>query len=405
MRFDGKQWSAAQPIWPRLTSVTISPSHELWAVNGQAILHWRGPTFRPKEKISKDLWDLEPAETRRQKERRELERYSKHLAEGRRATKAGKYDAAAQAFSEALSAKPDDAQAYAERGYAAYLAKNVFDAQHDLEQAAKRADDRRLRAQIFFNLGLVLEARHDDGTSAFALSNFLNPTEAARKKLAGKDACALTVERGPQAVERTTYPDWLALHAGALEGANVEGKPTTSADAKRLLCRAFGFDGAGPWVMTDNGFHGFLVAESKSGLLVATVAKVEATGMCPRVAAAEIVYSSEQTLVVRATGGTGYGVRVCYIDGSTRECSTEDLERINQDQSSVEWINGCQWRGHTQHHVLDRATLTSTLTITHHDDLNEGLQESERFRVDVGDGGISVTGPGCRARFALTSAP
>lgn len=404
LRFDGKQWSAAQPTWPRLTSVTVTPSRELWTLNAKTILHWRGPTFRPKAVLSKDLWDLDPLETQKQKERRALEFYLKHLAEGRSATKAAKYEAAAAAFTEALWAKPDDAQAYAERGYAAYLAKKLDDAERDLEQAAERAADRKLRAQIFFNLGLVREARQEDATSAFALSNFLHATDAAKKKLVGKNACALEIERSPSAVEQKTYGDWLAFHADVERDMFLDRKPATSDDAKRLLCERSGCQGAGPWVVTDHHRRAFLVSESERGLSVATVATADALGMCPLSVDAEIVHSSGDTIVVRAAGGSGYGVMLCESHDASHECSAEELEEIQKNPESHDWIRGCRWSAHTKYEVLDRATLTSTLTVTQYDDMNKGLKESEQIRVSVDGSGIAVTGPGCSALLPLKAA-
>ncbi|HVJ19954.1 MAG TPA: tetratricopeptide repeat protein [Polyangiaceae bacterium] len=407
IRFDGKQWSAAQPTWPRLTALSTTPSRELWTLNAGTILHWRGPTFRPKAVLSKDLWDLDPAETQRQKDRRMLEFYLKHLAEGRKATKAARYEAAVDAFAEALWAKPDDAQVYAERGYALYLARKLDDAERDLEQAADRATDRKLRAQIFFNLGLVREARAEDATSAFALSNFLNATAAAQKRLVGKNACALEIDRNPSAVEQKTYGDWLAFHTDVKQELFANDNPATSDEAKKLLCEKSGCQGAGPWVVTDHHRRAFLVSESKGkpGLTVATVATADALGMCPLSVDAEIVHSSTDTIVVRAAGGSGYGLMLCDPDGSSHECSSAELEEIQKNSDSQNWVRGCRWRPHTQYEVLDRTTLTSTLTVTQYDDMNKGLKDSEQIRISVDDSGITATGPGCSALLPLKASP
>lgn len=86
------------------------------------------------------------------------------------------------AFTRALAANPRDPRALAERGYVVLLAKrNGRRAEQDLRCAAEAGGDRRLRAQIFFNLGLVREADGRDGTTACALSNTLHATEAARQ--------------------------------------------------------------------------------------------------------------------------------------------------------------------------------------------------------------------------------
>jgi tetratricopeptide (TPR) repeat protein len=400
LHFDGKQWSAAKPTWPRLTSVSAAPSRDVWALNFKTILHWRSATFRPKAALSKDLWDegkLTPSE--QQQQRALLATYTKSLAAGRSATKAANYEAAARAFTAALDAQPDDPRALAERGYAAYRAGKLDDADRDLARAAELAEERVLRAQVFFNLGLVREARGEDAISAFALANALRPSEAAKKRLAGKSACAVEIERDPKAIDSKVYRDWLAFHADVEGELQLEGKPRTSDEARKILCDATpeSCNGKGPWFITDHSRRDFLVHESKQGLAVATVATADALGMCPLGVNAEIVHRAGDTIVVRAHGGSGYGVTLCDSSAGEldHECTSEELEAIANDSGSQNWMKGCNWRSHTKYEVLDLQALTARLIVTEYDDMHAGRKEAEQTRISVDARGVVITGPGC----------
>ncbi len=191
-------------------------------------------------------------------ERTELATYLKALTAGRRATKAAKYEDAVSAFNTALTARPNDPRAYAERGYAALLAKDYTGAEADLVRAAQGTKDRVLRAQIFYNLGLVREANGRDANSAFTLSNFLHGSAAAQKKLVGKEACHVEIDRSPNADEVTKYRDWLAFYAAYQDAFfDSDAKPDRNETARQQLCGRAGCNGAGRKTRTQVHRTGF----------------------------------------------------------------------------------------------------------------------------------------------------
>jgi tetratricopeptide (TPR) repeat protein len=407
MRFDGKAWSAAQPTWPRIQDLAPVSAHELWAVNGEMILHWAAPALRPAAKLSQDLWNQAkptPSQERLDDAARErLARYRERLGAGRAATKAAKYELAASAFTAALEAKPGDARAYSERGYAAYLAKNFDDARLDLEKAAERADERSLRAQTFFNLGLVREALGRDGTSAFALSNFLHSTRAAKERLVGKNACAVEVDRSASAIAFRKYSDWLALYDDVAWELHLDDKVSTSGAARKLLCGLWQPDppkskgdacsGPAPWVITNHAKSSFVVAQAPDGLFAAMASSVDRAMFCPDGASAEIVYRGPAIVVLRAFGGTGTDVLACDDDG--HECTQEDEADLERDPESHSWVHGCNWQGYEKYEVVDLAKRTFPLIVTQFDESNRSAKESEQVQIGVDARGIALKGPGC----------
>lgn len=122
--------------------------------------------------------------------------YATALAGGRKSTTAKKYDEAIQSFSDALSAVPDDPRALAERGYARLLAGDADHAKDDLEhaRAVDAPTDKKLLAQIEYNLGLACDALADAGKGEgyrgeavghYRRSNDLSPSKAAQSKMGG----------------------------------------------------------------------------------------------------------------------------------------------------------------------------------------------------------------------------
>ena len=129
-------------------------------------------------------------------ERKALVRYQRALERGRLATTRKQFSAAEIAFTEALEARPHDARALAERGYARLRAERFDDADADLAEAQGRTADKVLNAQVYFNRGLVAERRGQAvlARDYFAFSLEANPTTAARGKLAGKSTCPASVQ-------------------------------------------------------------------------------------------------------------------------------------------------------------------------------------------------------------------
>ncbi len=145
-----------------------------------------------------------------------LATYRKALEEGRKATRDKRLADAVLAFDRALVAVPDDARAYGERGYAHILAKEFKLGLADLDKAAAHTGDKKLLAMIWFNYGLAAEGLGDaeKARAAFARSNALNPTKAAKDKLAGKLACDATFDEAGDADEQA-FDDWKAAYEAA----------------------------------------------------------------------------------------------------------------------------------------------------------------------------------------------
>ncbi|MBN2194386.1 MAG: tetratricopeptide repeat protein [Polyangiaceae bacterium] len=154
------------------------------------------------------------------------------------------FPAALEGFGRALAVMPDDARAYAERGYAQLLAKNFRLAREDFDRAVERTDDRKLLAQIWFNYGLTAEeeGRAEDARSAFARSNEMNPTEAASKRLGGVPTCTarVTETKPEEGAEESRRPsgnvDWLGVFERMARTMNDVTRPATPDQARSLLC-------------------------------------------------------------------------------------------------------------------------------------------------------------------------
>ncbi len=338
--------------------------------------------------------------------RAQLVAYRKALGEGRGFTKAGKYALASKAFSAALEAQPGDARAYAERGYAALLAKDYSAAQSDLDRAVAGGGDRRLRAQTFFNLGLVREALNQDATAAFALSNFLHATSAAQKKLEGKSTCPIEVKRGPDVPQETRYQDWLAFLADARDSfKNIDGLDlSTNAAVKNAMCFANGSSGAGPWIAL--GLEQvYLVRPGATGIAATLVASSDKTSYCEPDNDAVVVQTSKEALVVRAHEALLSEARLCSDDAQPEhDCTSEEEQDIEQNpHSKQQWVRGCHVEHYTKYEVFDRVKETWTLRLTLLDDLRPELKDLEKIQVRLDAQRIVVSGPGCNEVFPLPS--
>lgn len=342
-------------------------------------------------------------------ERARLAAYQKALGDGRRATKAAKFKEAATAFDAALVARPDDSRAYAERGYAAYLAKSYGRAEDDLSRAAQGTDNRQLRAQVFYNLGLVREARGRDGTSAFALSNFLHKTAAAQKKLTGKETCPIEVERNPQSDEPVQYRDWLAFYTEYRDAfLHGDTKPEANAAARQLLCGTAGCEGTGPWLIDIEARKSFLVSEIQGSLSVATVALTWQMGglnFCYPTVEAKIIQRKGDRIVVRAHIEDGTPTVICDPTGNSHPCTEQELAEQERSPDSQDWVRGCDMHSYSRFKVFDTSTGKWTMTVTQYDDIDQTLKPSERVQVQLDDTGIVATGPNCRLHLPLSTAP
>jgi hypothetical protein len=139
----------------------------------------------------------------------QIKAYQTAMSDGRKATDKKDYAAAIAAFDKALVAKRADSRALAERGFARLLdGKDLVAASADLDAAASGTKDIKLQGMIWFNRGLVEEARKDqpNAIAAFSIANSLNPSAAAKAKIAGKSTCQAMIVN-PFAVEGTKITD------------------------------------------------------------------------------------------------------------------------------------------------------------------------------------------------------
>lgn len=131
-------------------------------------------------------------------EKKAISAYSAAMGEGRAATRAKRFADAEEAFGKALAARPEDARARSERGYARLLDGALEKAEEDFQGALGRGVDGKLAGQVFFNIGLLREKKNEmeGARAAFAISNALSPTAAAKVKLAGRSTCTVDVQTG-----------------------------------------------------------------------------------------------------------------------------------------------------------------------------------------------------------------
>jgi tetratricopeptide (TPR) repeat protein len=118
--------------------------------------------------------------------------YHRALERGRQAARRGDQPAAIAAFEEALAARPEDARALGELGWAAFKLGELLRAEDATRRSIARAADPRLRAASLYNLGRILEDRRlpDEARAAYEESLRLRPNGTVRERLAALGAGA-----------------------------------------------------------------------------------------------------------------------------------------------------------------------------------------------------------------------
>ena len=166
------------------------------------------------------------------------------MARGRERTAAADPREALEAFTEALRARPGDAHAWAELGYAALLAGE--DAGPALRHARMLTHDRALLAQVWFNEALFRERRGDaEGARLALVIAEANGSSAATRRLGTASRCAATwATTGPSATGAAPSRDAIVLACSWREILAVptlcrsDGAPgaLSEAEAKRAVC-------------------------------------------------------------------------------------------------------------------------------------------------------------------------
>jgi len=113
--------------------------------------------------------------------------YEGALAEGRRLLKSGDAVGAARAFDAALSAKPNDAVALSELGWAVFTAKDYERAEDVTMKAIMRAmGNARLKSANWYNMGRIQEAEGNKEAAANAYKSAIKaqPNPSASTRLA-----------------------------------------------------------------------------------------------------------------------------------------------------------------------------------------------------------------------------
>jgi hypothetical protein len=278
-------------------------------------------------------------------DRKSLAAYKDALARGRTATVAKDYPGAIKAFAEALAARPDDPQVLGEKGYAEHLAGDDEHALADLEQAAASTTDPKLGAQVWFNLGLVEEARRpDDALVDFAHAEALSPSAASRAKIAGRAVC-------PVKADTASVP---ALRAKSwVEVARVLAAPDAGvAQSFPQLTRD---------VVGDADAKQALGVSDKPVMVGKDSFYVVQTGDVLVMAARHVVQVAGGAFYVYPNIGTGMGGRCTYVDTVTVE-AFGGFAHVSRIEAPEIMTYVCGWPGDDMIHDCDDRPGEQTMT-------------------------------------------
>ncbi|MDQ3365579.1 MAG: tetratricopeptide repeat protein [Myxococcota bacterium] len=320
--------------------------------------------------------------------------YRAGMRKGRKATAAKRYAEAIAGFDAALVAKPNDARALGERGFARLLeGSDLAAATSDFDAAAAGTKDPKHLSTIWFNRGLTHEKRGeaDQASVAFGVANLLRPTKAAAAKLAGKSACVLDIGRMFEIEDHPPVKaaDWLAL-ARALP-LDEDAQPATAEAALEALTDAKS-EPALPTIVTARSFAEAIayVVWRSGGQLFATPIGIAWGGRCPGTLAFEIASSTPTAIHVRGAemmlGGHTY---MCEDKaGELFECAGTDDE--------VSAGTACLGGGPTLRDlVVDRATGQITIVI------EEAETGRPRPTIELTANALTIRGRGCDRTEAL----
>lgn len=324
-----------------------------------------------------------------EKEKQALAAYTAALARGRRATRERRYPAAIQAFNDALAVHPTDARALAELGFAHLNDGNNDAAEANFTAALAGAGDPELRAQIWFNLGLLRDRAQDPEAArvAYANAHVLRPSPATRGKLAGRSMCAVEIRKS-HIDDAVIVPSWIELLARVGPGAEEAGparEVTSEAAARARLCGPEGKGaiqspcaGDGPWIFpreygSYTYFHNHVVFPRKpAGFVVADGG--HSGGWPARCQGIRSVSGSiEGTLLVVDGDFSGVGA---VFDGEP-----------NDEQRCRDGVS------HRERTFYDARTGRAIVALR--------WPEGSAVDVKVEGGQVVVSGPACNERFRL----
>ena len=321
----------------------------------------------------------------------EAKAYQQALGRGRLATKAHQWTAAIAAFDGALAVIPDDPRAHSERGYASLLSNDLDGAEKDFRAAEGRQSDKKLEAQIYFNLGLVAEGKGQEEAArlAFARSFALNPLVASRDKLSGKSSCVVGVDRTPKTPRH--FATWVAAWQALKDSSDAQ---LTDEGAAR---KAFGIADcatscvSGPDYSTGcnyPNYHLFL-PRADGSLDVFENAAQQDQGRCTPPAFVEVKAGAQVHLVVANTLiEIGYG---CANEGTPeQECRTF-------------CSNHCTW--YRNDVFFDATTHARVLAVSQTGACDGDGTHRGGGEIQVEESGVVVEGAGCSDKRIPFKAP
>ena len=328
--------------------------------------------------------------------------YRAAMKRGRVATDAKHYADAIAAFGDALAARPDDARAQSERGYARLLdGTDLEAAEADLDAAAARSKDAKLLSSIWYNRGLVEERRKqaDNAVVDFYLADQLRSSPATRAKLDGKTVCPVRVDRAIiQAGSGGTIDaaDWLALlHAMPLAVIDDDAPPKTAAAARAVLGASAKLPTIAIAGKVGDGRDAYLVFAHAPGLRAVQLAE-DPGGRCP----GSVEFATE--------GGSGAVVLVhgrAVDGGMTDMCETGSGELVECDGKDGETQAGeaCFNGRATIYDVAIDTAAGTIISVTR----PEPTVDTPATRVGVAltGSGVALTGITCDRTISWSSSP
>jgi hypothetical protein len=190
--------------------------------------------------------------------------YRTAMSEGRRLEGKGDHAGAIEAFTKALAAHPDDAEALSELGWAAFQAHDLDRAHTATEQAIAAAKDPKVKAGALGNLGRIAEEEGDKAAAADAYTKSLalrpNPTVKARLAALGTSPPAAAPSPTPAPVKGDAWSpraltgpiasieEWCRRQPKSEPCLTVDEAKPTSASPFKPAAPLLG----GRWVVTGN---------------------------------------------------------------------------------------------------------------------------------------------------------
>lgn len=314
------------------------------------------------------------------------EAYRLGLRKGRKETRAKRYQEAIAGFDAALAAKPNDARALGERGYARLLEGADLDAaMRDFDLAASGTKDPQVLSEVWFNRGLVEEKRGSaaNAIAAFTIANTLRPTKAAGAKLAGKTTCPVT-ETGSWSninVGPIEAKGWLEL---AKATPNVEGDELeTAAEAIQALAKA-DREPALPALIVAGDYDQQVayVVWKRGASLRAQPVGMAIGGRCPGQVAGSIEKADAAWIHARVTEE--------FMGGYTYMCQGKDDELVECQGKDDEVSAGTACLGGSptiRDVAIERASGNVALVLEQPD--------GTTVNVELAAGGLKLSGLGC----------